>query len=146
MPQDPSGRLQQALEAIVAEVATTFPVHRASVRLIEGESAIRIAALWTDGPTLLGRDLSYQSTATSLDEVLHATGPMVRQIDPQRDLVEALLWEDGLKVYASVPVYAGGRLAGLLSLSSRDRDAFSQRDLSPLVRASERISAVLEQG
>jgi GAF domain-containing protein len=73
----------------------------------------------------------------------HPTEPLVKQVDPDRSPVEALLWEDGIRAYATLPVYERGRLAGLFALSSRDPDAFAGRDLSFLNEYAERISAAL---
>jgi GAF domain-containing protein len=144
VPQARDDALQLALEAIVAEAADDLPIHRASVALLEADNTLRIAALLAEGPTLLHRDIAYQTTASSLDEVIaQPAEPLVRLVDPDRNPVDALLWEDGIRVHATMPVYQDGRVAGLFSLSSRDPDAFAKTDLSALGQYATRITSLL---
>jgi hypothetical protein len=144
VPQARDNALQQALESIVVDVGSDLPIHRASVRLLEGGNTLRIAALWSEGPTLLHRDIAYQTTASSLDEVIaRPAEPVIRRVDPNRNPVDALLWEDGIRVHATMAVYRDGLVAGLFSISSRDPEAFSDRDLSMLGPHAARLSALL---
>ncbi len=104
--------LHEALGALVPDLRRCFDVRRASVRLLShDQSEVFIVAVWSDAPTELKEGISYRSSVGSL---LHAASmdawPRVERLDPGHDLVDSVLYEEGLRSFAMVriPAFRGG--------------------------------------
>ncbi len=137
--------LHEALGALVPDLCRYFDVRRASVRLLShDQSEVFIVAVWSDAPTLLKEGISYRSSVGSL---LHAASmdswPLAEALEPGHDLVDSILYEEGLRSFAMVRIPAFRGASAFLSISSPDPDAFEGKDLSDLERAAEALSAAL---
>jgi hypothetical protein len=101
-------------------------------------------AVWSDGRTLLTEGLAYQTTASSLAELLAGPPqPLISTIRPGGNVVEAILASEGLRAFATTPMVSPqGKVIGLFSLCSREWHAFDG-DVSWLVPMTAELTASL---
>jgi anti-sigma regulatory factor (Ser/Thr protein kinase)/putative methionine-R-sulfoxide reductase with GAF domain len=70
--------------------------------------------------------------------------PMVIERVDETTVLNPLLWEAGLRTLLGVPMLIGGRLTGVLHVGSRVRRSFTERDISLLQMAADRLALAIE--
>jgi GAF domain-containing protein len=120
------------LAKMVEGLREHFAIDRASLRVIDPEDGeVVYVGQYVEHPTALpvGTRVPYRST--SFPRAVRERRPIMSTDEDQEfplPLLDQILWEEGVRRWVSVPLRQGNRTVGLLSFSSREPEAFSERD------------------
>lgn len=129
-------RLAKDAEEVVTSVAQigreAWPsLWRASLRrYLAEEGQLEIVAVWSAAESGLTPGVRMSVVATSFVEVLSSDRPILssEQPDDGRMLIQ-ILASEGAESWVSIPIHYDDVVVGVLSLSSYEREGFTQGDL-----------------
>lgn len=128
---DGARTLTDALKALARLLMPHCDVARISVRILLPETdMLTIAAVWAPGETAIATGTRMPASATSFPEVVRAGRPIVSGEGLARGVLDDLLFAEGVRSWASIPIRAGGAVVGLLNLSSTTPDACREDHVS----------------
>jgi hypothetical protein len=123
---DGATTLRAALRGIARALHVEFPgIKRVSLRVLEQDGQnMRVAAVWSDKPTLIGPGVIVRTTATSFPELLQTTTALIRPIIETDLALDNVLQREGIWSWVSIPVRDRGEICAMLSLSSSEVKEF----------------------
>jgi hypothetical protein len=137
--------LQRALESVIPELRRTLDISRASVRCLSGES-VSLEAVWSAEPTELSSGLTYRYSGSSLSrDSIQRLWPVITTIEAAAgSLEEGILYQEGLRSRATIPIGETKRGYAFLTVSSKHPAGFQEKELSPLTRAAGALLRAVE--
>lgn len=124
--------LERARELLGADTATVLLLD-SSERLLTAVAAVGIEEEVRQGVRVpLGRGFAGTIAATRRPSI-------ITHVD-STSVVNPLLWERGLQVLAGVPLFAAGRLLGVLHIGAVTPQRFTEHDISLLQTVADRIA------
>jgi GAF domain-containing protein len=123
--------LELALEGLAMFLSHRYAINRISVRTRDhATDETEIVGVWTTEPTQLGPGVRMPARATSLAEVeLRGGAVLGRGPGNAEPLLDQLIRDEGNRSWVVMPLVRDRLLAGLLSVSSKHADAFTDADL-----------------
>lgn len=123
--------LQDALASLAFAVESEIPaVTRVSVRVLETDGvSVVVAGVWTAAPTSIKPGVVVRALATSFPEVLRDDRAIIQKISGTDPALDDILRREGVWSWVSIPLHRQGSVRGMLSISSRQLDAFAPDDV-----------------
>jgi GAF domain-containing protein len=120
------------LARMVQGLRDHYPIDRATLRVVDPEDGEAVVVgQYVEHPTALPVGTRVPYRATSFPRAVRERRPIM-SLDQEQEfplpLLDQILWEEGVRWWVSIPLRQGNKTVGLLSFSSPDRDAFSERD------------------
>lgn len=122
--------LPEALASVASAVGKEIPaVTRVSVRVLEADGvSVVVAGVWTSAPTSIKPGVVVSALATSFPELLHGDRAVIKTISATDPALDDVLRREGVWSWVSIPLHRQGSVRGMLSISSRQLDAFAPDD------------------
>ncbi|MDP9340565.1 MAG: GAF domain-containing protein [Actinomycetota bacterium] len=120
------------LASVVGGLRQHLPIDRATLRVVDPEDGeVVVVGQYVERPTAIqvGTRVPYRST--SFPRAVRERRPVMSSDQDQEfplPLLDQILWEEGVRSWVSVPLRQGTKTVGLLSFSSPEPEAFSERD------------------
>ena len=138
--------LEEAFRHFVREARTALAFDRLALVLAEGGRAVVIANVGEAEDSLYPRGTAHPIESSILEDVLRDGRTIVR---PDME-AEAIFQEErglaavGLRSRVVAPLALAGRTLGMISVSSRERDAFSRDDADLLTLLGRQLAIAIE--
>lgn len=124
--------LDALLPGLAALLSTRYPLSRISVRVYHpADDVLEIAAVWSLAPTEVRKGVRLPVRSTSFREVERRGGAIISAWSGEgaSPLLDRVIHDEGNQSWVVVPLWRDRLLAGLLSISASEPDAFTTEDL-----------------
>ena len=116
--------LDDALQRLAAILREDFPgIVRVSLRALLTDGTVRVAGLWSEGPSRVGKGFIVRLLATSLPELRRGEA-VAQRLNSRNPPLDDVLKEEGVWSWISMPVRDSGEIVAVLSFSSSDINEF----------------------